>query len=260
MDIVKTEGGSESKTQLPFGTIQFSDDERLFLQNQLENKLTQEDISKRPGPNGTPVYYIETWRAIEIANQTFGFNGWSSRIMETTTDYLEQVETTGKFNVGVSATVRIMLKDGCFHEDLGYGTAENQKYKGAAIEHAKKKAVSDGLKRALRNFGNALGLTIYDKTHIDKVKRESRRAKTNVVEQPKLINPHFSHTQSSSNSTQANETSTQQLLTSQTQHAAQLQHSTPPNPDPTEASLSKIKAETNDIKSPPNSSVQDDLL
>jgi DNA recombination protein Rad52 len=49
------------------------------------------------------------------------------------------------------------LKDGTSHEDLGYGTAENMKTKGQALEKARKEAVSDGRKRALRLFGNGLG-------------------------------------------------------------------------------------------------------
>jgi hypothetical protein len=40
---------------------------------------------------------------------------------------------------------------------------------GTAIENAKKEAVSDARKRALRIFGNALGNCIYDKEHIKKV-------------------------------------------------------------------------------------------
>jgi DNA repair and recombination protein RAD52 len=93
-----------------------------------------------------------------------GFNGWSSSIVEMTNDFLD--ESAGKFSCGVSAIVRITLKDGSFHEDIGYGCSENQRQKGAALEQAKKTAVSDGIKRAIRNFGNVLGLTVYDRDFI----------------------------------------------------------------------------------------------
>ncbi len=171
-----------------FGKIQYSNEERNFLQNTLEAKLTNDYIATRPGPGGQPVHYIETWRAIELANHTFGFNGWSSRVVEVTQDYLDPV-TQGRWDCGVSAVVQIQLKDGTFHEDIGYGTSENQKQKGAAIEQAKKKAVSDALKRALRNFGNALGLTVYDREHLVKIKKQKKSANVQVTNRP--TNPLF---------------------------------------------------------------------
>jgi len=55
--------------------------------------------------------------------------------MNITQDYLE--ESAGKYNVGISAIVRVTLKDGTYHEDVGWGSADI-KGKGAAIEKAKK--------------------------------------------------------------------------------------------------------------------------
>lgn len=43
------------------------------------------------------------------------------------------------------------------------------KGKGAAFEKAKKEAATDGLKRALRSFGNVLGNCLYDKEYLKKV-------------------------------------------------------------------------------------------
>jgi DNA recombination protein Rad52 len=54
-------------------------------------------------------------------------------------------------------------------QDVGYGHIENCKGKAAAFEKAKKEATTDGLKRALRNFGNILGNCIYDKEYLAKV-------------------------------------------------------------------------------------------
>jgi len=75
----------------------------------------------------------------------------------------------GRWRVGISATVRITLKGGSFHEDTGYGSGED-KTKATAIEKAKKEAVTDAKKRALRTFGGALGNCVYDKQHLRKVK------------------------------------------------------------------------------------------
>lgn len=56
--------------------------------------------------------------------------------------------------------------DGSYHEDVGYGVSEGLKSKAMALEKARKEAVTDGLKRALRSFGNALGNCILDKDYL----------------------------------------------------------------------------------------------
>ena len=40
----------------------------------------------------------------------------------------------GKFYVGVSAFVKVQLKDGVFHEDIGYGVSEGMRSKALSIE------------------------------------------------------------------------------------------------------------------------------
>lgn len=71
--------------------------------------------------------------------------------------------------MGISVIMRVTLRDGTYHEDLGYGHIENCKGKAAAFEKAKKEATTDALKRALRQFGNVLGNCIYDKQYLAKV-------------------------------------------------------------------------------------------
>lgn len=124
---------------------------------------------------------------IELANQIFGFNGWSSAVVDITPDYIEQNDK-GRFVVGVTAVVKVMLKDGTFHEDVGYGMSENPK-KGSAIENAKKEAVSDARKRALRLFGSALGNCLYDKEHLRKVKTSKAGAPGFLAATP--VNPYI---------------------------------------------------------------------
>ncbi len=55
------------------------------------------------------------------------------------------------------------------NQDIGYGSIENGKGKAASFEKAKKEAATDGLKRALRTFGNVLGNCLYDKEYLKKV-------------------------------------------------------------------------------------------
>ncbi|KAJ7449098.1 Rad52/22 family double-strand break repair protein-domain-containing protein [Mycena galericulata] len=136
------------------------------LQAKLNQKLGPEFISQRPGPGGGPkLTYAEGWKVINVANEVFGFDGWSSNIVSLTTDYLDFNEETRRYNVGVSAVMRVTLKEGVFHEDVGYGMIENAKAKGMALDKCKKEAVTDGLKRTLRTFGNVLGNCLYDKQY-----------------------------------------------------------------------------------------------
>ncbi|KAK1228850.1 DNA repair protein rad52 [Marasmius sp. AFHP31] len=140
------------------------------LQAKLNQKLGPEYISTRPGPGGGPkLIYAEGWKVINLANEVFGFNGWSSSITSLTTDFIDTNEETKRVNVGVTAIVRVTLRDGVFHEDVGYGMVENQKSKGAALDKCRKEAVTDGLKRSLRNFGNLLGNCLYDKNYTQEV-------------------------------------------------------------------------------------------
>lgn len=133
------------------------------LQQKLAQRLGPEYIATRPGASGSgKVPYLEGFKAIDLANEVFGFNGWSSSIVRLDIDFMDEMETR-RFNVGVSAIVRITLRDGTFHEDSGYGSADNCRGKAQALEKAKKEAVTDALKRALRTFGRLLGNCLYDR-------------------------------------------------------------------------------------------------
>ena len=62
------------------------------------------------------------------------FNGWSDRIINLNVDYIEQELTL--WSIGVTAIVRVVLKDGTFHENIGFAEAKNVS-KGAALQEAK---------------------------------------------------------------------------------------------------------------------------
>lgn len=145
------------------------------LQSRLEKQLGPEYISSRIGPGGGKVHYLAADKCIQLANQVFGFNGWSSSIQNVQVDFVDEHPTTGKISLGLSVIMRVTLRDGTYHEDIGYGQIENCKSKASAFEKAKKEGTTDGLKRALRSFGNVLGNCIYDKTYlaqVNKVKAE----------------------------------------------------------------------------------------
>ncbi|EMR09566.1 hypothetical protein PNEG_02152 [Pneumocystis murina B123] len=148
---------------------EYTEQEASVLQSLLDRQLGPEYISYRPGVNGSKVHYLEAWKVINLANEVFGFNGWSSSIQNIQVDYIDEFKESGRLNLGVSVIVRVTLKNGIYHEDIGYGCVENFRGKGAAFEKAKKEGTTDALKRALRTFGNVLGNCLYDKTYLREI-------------------------------------------------------------------------------------------
>ncbi|RKF54893.1 DNA repair and recombination protein rhm52 [Golovinomyces cichoracearum] len=157
----------DSRHQVPTYTAQ----EIATLQSRLEKQLGPEYLSSRSGPGGQKVHYVAAEKCIQLANAVFGFNGWSSQLMDFQVDFVDENPQTLKVSLGLSVVVRVILKDGTFHEDVGYGHIENCKGKAAAFEKAKKEGTTDALKRALRNFGNVLGNCIYDKEYLKQVSK-----------------------------------------------------------------------------------------
>lgn len=139
----------------------------------LNRKLGPEFISKRKGPGFSSIQYLEGWKAINLANDIFGFNGWCTELKEFKVDYID--DKHGSISLGLSCIVRVILKDGTYHEDIGYGSIENCKSKSMAFDKCKKEAVTDGMKRALRQFGNALGNCLYDKDFLQQITKVSTK-------------------------------------------------------------------------------------
>ncbi|KAK9346403.1 hypothetical protein V1522DRAFT_404316 [Lipomyces starkeyi] len=167
----------------------WTDAEIAVLKAKLDRQLGPEYISSRPSPGGGTAYYLEGWKAINLANEVFGFNGWSSEIKSIHEDYVE-VKDNGKIDVGISVVVRVTLKDGTFHEDIGFGHVENARSKYMALSKCKKEATTDATKRALRCFGNSVGNCLHDNTYRRYVLRMStptgRFDATNLHRSPEI--------------------------------------------------------------------------
>lgn len=161
------------KSVLLFGQSQYTADEYQAIQKALRQRLGPEYISSRMAGGGQKVCYIEGHRVINLANEMFGYNGWAHSITQQNVDFVDL--NNGKFYVGVCAFVRVQLKDGSYHEDVGYGVSEGLRSKALSLEKARKEAVTDGLKRALRSFGNALGNCILDKDYLKSLNRLPRQ-------------------------------------------------------------------------------------
>ncbi|ELA41893.1 recombination protein rad52 [Vittaforma corneae ATCC 50505] len=150
---------------------EFSQKQKERIAKQLDKSLGPEYLSVRAGFGSTQLTYVEGWMIISLANKIFGFDGWSSEIKSMTEEYCETND--GKTSVGYTCVCRVTLRSGAYKEDVGFGSADNQKMKGPAVEKAKKEAATDALKRALRQFGNALGNCCYDKEYIKNVRKQT---------------------------------------------------------------------------------------
>ena len=106
------------------GREAFTDADRARIQNALQVKLGVEHMSERAGPGNrcgpttfvassqtatnirsalilpttffasilerSKLTYVESWQCIKLANDTFGFNGWSSSIKALTQDFFTE--------------------------------------------------------------------------------------------------------------------------------------------------------------------------
>lgn len=146
-----------------------------FTEQQVEMlnaKLDGSRVKERDGFS-----YIEGWFAIHEANRIFGHGEWDSEVVDlkcVISTQQGQTNYTGRdregYIVAYVASVKVTVRhDGgeSFHEDVGYGEGINYSNVGQAHESASKEAVTDALKRALKNWGNPFGLTLYDKAQED---------------------------------------------------------------------------------------------
>lgn len=63
-------------------------DEIAALQCRLDKQLGPEYLLSRQGPGGQTLHYIPAEKVINLANEIFGFNGWSSSIQNVHIDYV----------------------------------------------------------------------------------------------------------------------------------------------------------------------------
>jgi len=141
----------------------------MFNANQLKvlnSELDSNRIKTREKGN-INLSYIEGFDVIDTANLIFGYGNWSYLISK-----LEQVSQEQNHNqnfvVCYKAVVKLIVKDenhtkSISRQDVGFGSGV-AKALNDAYENAGKEAVTDGLKRALRSFGNQFGNSLYDKS------------------------------------------------------------------------------------------------
>lgn len=94
---------------------------------------------------------------ILLANQIFGEGKWSHNITSQTIDFIETF--MGKYVCGCVTLLKVQLKDGTYHEDMGYCYTEGA-MKGLAIHCARIGSLTDAFKRVLSCFGKEINTEI----------------------------------------------------------------------------------------------------
>ena len=129
----------------------------------LGQPLDPDLVSQRRGRGNKSYDYIEGHTVIDLANRIFGFGGWGYEVAgDVSLRRIESVNTnTGEVKVSYaySAPVRVTVNGAPPRTDLGFHIVTDDNPEGH--ETAAKGAVTDGLKRALRSFGDRFGNGLY---------------------------------------------------------------------------------------------------
>lgn len=96
-DLIQSRPGDQHKSVgvsfNPFEEVkphnsEYSAKEIATLSSRLNKQLGPEYLSSRPGAGGKKVYYVTADKCINLANDVFGFNGWSSGIQKIQVDFV----------------------------------------------------------------------------------------------------------------------------------------------------------------------------
>ena len=153
-----TASAAAGTTNTVVGHVGFSATEVQQISRRLFESTPAEYVETRPGPGGKEIRYIQGFNVVKLANEVFGFNGWSFRIVHFNDMFVEETAGGSRFSAFVTVIVRVELRDGTVREDCGVGYCKNVIDKAEAITRVRKEAVTDGYKRALKAFGSLLGL------------------------------------------------------------------------------------------------------
>jgi len=131
----------------------------------LAYELDSSRIKSRSKGNIT-LSYLEGFDIIETANRIFGYGNWD---YSTKLELVSQEQNQNQNNViCYRALVNVVVHDLSHsklvsREDVGFGTGI-AKTLADAHEGGAKEAVTDGIKRTLRSFGNQFGNSLYSKS------------------------------------------------------------------------------------------------
>ncbi len=136
--------------------IGFSPEQLAMLDTPLDANL----IRHRKGAGNKNLAYLKGSTEIDAANRIFGYGKWSYRIVSRTLE--KSYDLAGNVNGYFYAVDVELLVVGAAFPFPGDGVSPVKDLTPDGHESARKAATTDALKRALRHYGNAFGLPLYD--------------------------------------------------------------------------------------------------
>ena len=124
--------------------------------NALNQPIDKNNVAFRSGGGSLKLAYLESWHVISEANRIFDYD-WSSETIRM--DLVHADLNCVTYIAKVRVIVNGIVKEGI---GAGHGRGKNVP-EGDKHESAVKEAESDARKRALMQFGNQFGLSLYDK-------------------------------------------------------------------------------------------------
>lgn len=131
---------------------------------QLQAPLDASLIKQRPGGGGKQLAYLKGKTVIDAANHIFGFGKWGYKVLSRTFERTTDVDgnITAEF---YTADIELHVV-GCAFPFPGDGVGIVVPPRSGSFaeshEKARKEAVTDALKRALRHYGSQFGNDLYD--------------------------------------------------------------------------------------------------
>lgn len=92
---------------------------------------------------------LSSYRVYQLANQVFGYDGWSTLVLHFQELYRDFDTENDRFSLRAFALVRVLLKDGFYIDAQGMGEALNLPFKYMCYSKCKKQAATDATKRAI---------------------------------------------------------------------------------------------------------------
>ena len=148
---------------------------------QLDQPLDPKRVKHRQGGGGMQLSYLKGHDAIDTANKIFGYGNWGYDLMGVE---LQNVQSEDGGVIGGYYAARVKLTVvGCVpvtEEGVcPIQEGRNPRARVDAHDMARKGAITDALKRALRCFGDQFGNSLYDNELVDGQPRETVRNNNN---------------------------------------------------------------------------------
>jgi DNA recombination protein Rad52 len=146
--------------------------------SQLEQPLDARRVKHRQGGGGMQLAYLKGHDAIDTANKIFGYGNWGYDLLgvELQNVLAENGEIIGGYyaarvKLTVAGCIPVTEEGVCPVQE-----GRNPRAKIDAHDMARKGAITDALKRALRCYGDQFGNSLYDNELVDGQPRENGRS------------------------------------------------------------------------------------